>query len=197
MRLIFVRHPQTYCNFYDLAEGQLNSPYTDLGYFQSAYLVRALIKIESQFQEIVSSPLVRAKNIALIIANGLGKPLYIRDELSERHFGQWQGRISNQEIKKHQQFHDDFWSPPDGESRLAHRKRVWLLLEQIIKKNRDCLLICHAGTIVRAWEFLDIEKFTPDNASISLVEINHSSAKLLIKNDTSHLEDGQWILRQL
>lgn len=154
-------------------------------------LVQELIS-EGSFDLILTSPLDRALFVAKVISNALEKPLIVRNELMERCFGIFQGTIADRIIKDHPNYHDVDWLPSGGESRNEHRQRVNKLMEKIVEYYQDktILIICHGGTIVRAWEYFQLPYFKPSNASISEIEIVNGVARLIRQNDISHLKGG-------
>lgn len=192
MKLIFVRHPETEFNKKNIAEGQNNSSYTEVGHYQFMELIKALIE-DNSFQIIVSSPLKRALNVAKVVANALAKPLVVYEALMERHFGDWQGTVPDQKIKESPYYKDNNWAPPGGETRNQHSHRVIRLITEFKSYffEKTILVSTHAGTIVRAWEYFQLPYFKPSNASISEIEIVNGAARLIRQNGISHLKGGE------
>ena len=69
--LTFLRHGESIGNANDYHQGQANFPLTDLGKNQISKLARRWQEENKQFTLIISSPLLRAKETALIISEAL------------------------------------------------------------------------------------------------------------------------------
>ena len=89
MRLIFIRHGQTEWNVSGKLQGQLDIPLDEIGLLQSKLLCSSIKK--EKVDIIFSSPLSRAINTGLPIANLFGLGIICTSLLSERNFGILQG----------------------------------------------------------------------------------------------------------
>ncbi len=79
----WVRHGQSTWNVIDRMQGhELGPPLTDLGRVQSAHAAEALVPLG--VTRLLSSPSVRARQTAEIIAERLGVPVEIEDLLLEK-----------------------------------------------------------------------------------------------------------------
>jgi broad specificity phosphatase PhoE len=74
-------------------QGHTDIPLNDVGTSQAR--AAATILARCRVDLIVASPLIRARKTAEIVADHLGKPLLVDDELKERHFGAFEGLIVN------------------------------------------------------------------------------------------------------
>src|SRR3954467_15333441 len=87
----FLRHGQTKWNAEGRFQGHTDIPLNDIGLSQAH--AAAAILARCPVDLIVASPLIRARTTAEIVAAQLGKPLFMDDELKERHFGAFEGLL--------------------------------------------------------------------------------------------------------
>lgn len=85
MQLLFVRHGQTDNNAQKLIQGRNNPPLNEKGLSQAREIAEKLVDMD--FSSIVSSPLLRAKQTAEIIAQRKGLLVEFDERLMERDFG--------------------------------------------------------------------------------------------------------------
>jgi probable phosphoglycerate mutase len=140
----FIRHGQTDWNRDHKLQGSSDIPLNDLGRQQaheSADLLRG-----KGWQVIVSSPLMRARETAQIIADDLGLelgPAY--DALVERDYGELEGWNDEDIIARYP--NRDY---PGAESLASTVSRGTSALARIADDYRDAnvMIVCH-GTIIR------------------------------------------------
>ena len=93
----FLRHGQSQANADGVLAGQLNSPLTSLGRDQAHLEGQRLQSSGAHFDIIISSPLTRAHDTAIIVAKALSYPLndiVVDSRLVERNVGPLEGRPS-------------------------------------------------------------------------------------------------------
>lgn len=153
MELYFVRHGETEYNKHHKLMGQkINAPLDALGKNQA---LEVLDKIPSDVSVIFSSPLLRAKQTAELIANKLGLPITVKKELTERDFGTLSGK-SWDEIDKEteltlserdEKLNYDY-SPYGGESVFSVKTRLEKFLEEIRSLSpAKAVVVTHFGII--------------------------------------------------
>lgn len=166
MIVAFIRHGQTDWNREGLLQGSSDIPLNDTGRAQAE---DALMTLRSMpWDAVVSSPLVRARETAQIIADGLGIPLGDSyPGLVERDYGPLEGTSSAAAI--------DRWPTreyPGAESLDAVATRGTEALAQIAADHPDgsVLVVCH-GTIIRYTLARLAGRPVPgiDNGSVSMV----------------------------
>ena len=145
----FVRHGQTVWNVENKICGATDSPLTDKGRSQAAELAEEIKSQNIKFDEILYSPLSRAKDTALIISEITGVPAREEMRLIEQNFGKWEGTARDgadfKEDKKN--FATDY---EGGESMLKLCQRIYNLIDDIKDDNsKTYLLVAHNG-IARA-----------------------------------------------
>jgi probable phosphoglycerate mutase len=115
---------------------------TPLGHEQAMELGR---KIKGMaIQEILASPLVRAKNTAEHISQLSGIPMRVEEALREQNFGIYEAgpRDSKEFLEAKSQFVNRFET---GESMLMVAKRIYTLLDGLSRQDKTYLLVAHNG----------------------------------------------------
>lgn len=140
----FIRHGQTDWNRDDRLQGSTDIPLNDTGRGQ-AHEAAELLR-EGDWEAIVSSPLVRARDTAQIIASDLNielGPAY--PELVERDYGSNEGLSSSEMVALHPD--RDY---PGSETLASVVERGIAGLRRIAEdyRDRDVVIVCH-GTIIR------------------------------------------------
>ena len=152
MRLYFARHGQSEANLLRVISNRgLVHPLTQLGRQQAAELARALASI--LISKIYSSPLLRARQTAEIVAAALNFPFEITDALREPDCGIAEGRSDEAAWAEHrrvwnawdEQRYDDHIE--GGESFNDLRARFMPFIERLLIEHGDSadqlLLISH------------------------------------------------------
>lgn len=150
---------------------------------------------------IVSSPIQRTQDTANIIANQLGLPVSLNENIAEISFGDWDGS-TNDEVK--QKWPDEFASwqgswemaPPNGESLAEFDSRVLQGLNEIVEANagKTVAIVSHVmpirGIARRAIDGGVSAYWAPQISpcSISIMRFwGNQAAELITLNSTSHL----------
>ena len=145
-RLYFVRHGETYWNVENKICGKTDIALTPFGHEQAVRTAEKILKSGIRFDEIISSPLVRAADTAKHISEITGIPMRLDDRLIEQNFGRYESttRNGNEFQKAKEQFADRFG---DGESMLHLAQRIYNLLDELRQdpKGRSFLLVAHNG----------------------------------------------------
>jgi broad specificity phosphatase PhoE len=90
-RLYVVRHGQTAWNVAGRLQGSSDQPLNDLGRAQAKRSAASLARVLQTPCVIVSSPLARALDTAVAIADAVGTDVHTDARLSERAYGVWEG----------------------------------------------------------------------------------------------------------
>lgn len=147
--MYFVRHGQTVWNDENKICGATDSPLTELGKSQAKMLAEKIISEEIQFDEILYSPLIRARDTAMTISEMTGVPAKMEVRLIEQDFGKWESTARDgEEFRKcKQQF---VISNEGGESMLHLCQRIYNLIDELKEDSeKTSLLVAHNG-IARA-----------------------------------------------
>lgn len=144
-RLYFVRHGQTVWNVENKICGATESPLTDQGIQQARDVAAKILKEGITFDEIRYSPLSRARDTALIIAEATDIPAVEEPRLFEQNFGKWEGTARNGEDFKaaKSQFANSY---EGGESMLRLCQRIYNLVDELrATPDKTVLLVAHNG----------------------------------------------------
>ena len=138
----FLRHGETEPNRLGLATGITDAPLNAAGRLQAESAAHALAGRE--IDAIFSSPLKRARDTAECVAQVLGLPVSIIDEIGERNWGEFEGRPK--ELRE--------WDaqPRGGEGLDEFTERTLRGLAKIPGGHRT-LVVAHSGTfrVLCAW----------------------------------------------
>lgn len=127
-RLFLARHGQTEWNLERRLQGQLDSPLTEEGRAQARRMAEQLAAFD--IRTICSSPLGRAMQTALIIADRLGAEVVEVPELAELDHGELAGLTWEQVDESHPSAREERaanrfgWAFPGGESYAQVRVRA-------------------------------------------------------------------------
>ena len=126
----FTRHGQTIWNVENKICGATDSPLTDLGHEQAIELGKKILEEGIQIDEILYSPLIRAKATALHVSEITGIPAREEIRLKEQNFGKYEStpRDGEEFAKAKCNFICSF---DGGETMLHLAQRIYNLLERI------------------------------------------------------------------
>lgn len=144
-KLYFVRHGESVWNVENKICGCTDSPLTEKGHQQAEETGKAILAQGIHADEILYSPLSRAKETALHISEMTGIPAREEPRLIEQHFGKWEGTSPRNALEfrlAKQQFVTDY---EGGESMLRLAQRIYNLLDDIKKDDKIYLLVAHNG----------------------------------------------------
>ena len=142
--IYFARHGETVWNVENKICGMTDSPLTARGRAQAAALGAHVRDSGVHIDEILYSPLSRAADTAMAIAEATGLPARCEPRLREQCFGKYEGtprdgaefRIS----KTH--FADRY---DGGESMMQLAQRIYNLLDELKQDDKTYLLVAHNG----------------------------------------------------
>lgn len=109
----------------------------------------------NQWQQIISSPLLRCADFATQLARKHNTPLQIEDDFKEVGFGSWEGLSREQVKQKNPAEYNNFYTDPvnnrpaGSENLTTFIQRVTTSYLRIIEQfnNQQILIIAHAGVI--------------------------------------------------
>lgn len=175
----FIRHGQTDWNRDGLLQGSSDIPLNDTGRAQAADALMTLRSLP--WDVVVSSPLLRARETAQIIADGLGialGPAY--DGLVERDYGELEGTSSSAAIER---WPDRDYPGAESLDSVATRGSLALLEISAAFPDRSVLVVCH-GTIIRYTLARLARRAVPgiDNGSVSMVRAREDDWEVVTVN---------------
>lgn len=157
------RHGQTDYNMSRRVMGQLDIPLNETGRTQAIELANKIS--EEPIQAIYTSPLLRAKQTAQILADKIGIPIIPDKRLMERNNGKLQGHIvhGTDNPDEYQtdynqlelflpaaQLNDNNWKPDGGESRTECWSRAQKAITEIVKNTPyDTIAISTHSVVMR------------------------------------------------
>ena len=143
-KLYFTRHGQTVWNVENKICGETDIALTEKGHEQAIEVGKLIAQRQLPIDEILYSPLVRAKDTAAHISQITGIPMREEVRLKEQCFGKYEGTARNGEefIKDKANFINSYES---GETMLKLAHRVYGLLDDIKTDNKIYLLVAHNG----------------------------------------------------
>ena len=140
----FVRHGQTVWNVENKICGATDIALTELGHQQAIETGKTILEQGIKADEILYSPLVRAKDTALHISEMTGIPAREEPRLKEQNFGKYESTARDgkefQEAKK--QFVCRY---EGGESMLHLAQRIYNLLDEVKASDKTYILVAHKG----------------------------------------------------
>jgi len=147
--LYFVRHGQSIYNKMNILQGQVDSPLTEEGEEEAKVIAPKFKKLG--IKHIAYSPLLRAKQTAMIINEQLNLPVSQWKDIQEMSFGDWQHELKYEywDDFKHD-FYENGTPPPGGESRNQVYRRSEKEVHNICKNidESPILVACH-GMVIR------------------------------------------------
>lgn len=145
-KLYFVRHGQTVWNVENKICGQTDSPLTEIGHRQAELAGENIRNAGIRADEILYSPLSRAKDTALHIAAATGIPAREEPALTEQNFGHWEGtpRDGADFLAAKREF---CCRNGGGESMLQLAQRIYNLLDRLRAESgeKTYILVAHNG----------------------------------------------------
>ena len=140
--IYFVRHGQTVWNVENKICGATDIALTELGHEQAMETGKKILEEGIQADEILYSPLSRAKDTALHISEITGIPAKEEMRLKEQNFGKYESTPRNGEEFKEakKQFLNRYGS---GESMLHLAQRIYNLLDELATSDKTYILVAH------------------------------------------------------
>jgi broad specificity phosphatase PhoE len=135
--LFLIRHGETDWNVEGRYQGQANPPLNERGQYQAHELGEKLVQFDLDL--LYTSPLLRSKQTAEIIARKLAIPVYEDKRLMEIHQGDWQTRLRSEiegiypDLFKRWQTSPWEVTPPGGESLEQVQKRVYSAIDDLLQ----------------------------------------------------------------
>ena len=186
MKIYLVRHGQSEGNVKNLWYGSTDLPLTELGREQARLAGQKLR--EASFAACYASPLCRALDTAKLVMEGRTEPLHIVPDLREQHMGLFEPKTVEQIRAEDPDFYQALmadWvhlTPPEGEPfDTGMAPRVARVLDALVEKGEDCLIVAHNGPLVFAISYLlglPIEaagRFYLKQGCFSMIEIDRET----------------------
>lgn len=144
--IYFVRHGQSVWNVENKICGATDIALTKEGHRQAEALGKRILEENLKFDEILCSPLIRARDTAGHISEITGVPLSVENRLIEQNFGRYEGTARDGEEfqRSKENFADSYGG---GESMLRLGQRIYNLLDELRVRSdkKTYLLVAHNG----------------------------------------------------
>jgi broad specificity phosphatase PhoE len=202
--IVLVRHGETQSNLEQLLHGRTDVPLTPRGEWQALRVAQRVHEIGGA-AALYSSPLIRAHATALRISELIGLDPVLLADLTEYHFGDFEGVAFGSIRESHPELFMRAIDPtdidfrfPNGESRREFNERVRNSFDALVEQHAGerIVVVAHGGVIASAVGQLtggnpnDWEKYLVKNCSVSHLELNGEAvARLICWNDALHLQD--------
>lgn len=174
-RFFLVRHGETEWNRIRRIQGSSDIPLNDTGRRQAKQVGDILAN--HRFDLIVSSPLSRAMETALIISKRLGMPAPLPlSSLTERHYGDAEGK-TGEELDR--LFPGDTPVPGREERDEVQRRVIHALKDLAIRHpHADIVAVCHGGVIRSVVEYAAPGQYREPITNCSIHSFRHSQQGL-------------------
>ncbi len=135
----FIRHGETDWNRRNIVMGSMDIPLNELG-LKQAHEAAGILENES-FDVIISSPRIRARQTAEIIANKTNKMILFDEGLVERVWGEAEGKP----VDSTKSLFNDDHTPRGAETFSAFQHRVIETISSLLDMKRLPLFVSHGG----------------------------------------------------
>ncbi|MGL4606966.1 MAG: histidine phosphatase family protein [Eubacteriaceae bacterium] len=154
MKLILVRHVETYGNIEHRLNGHTESDYTPRGEMMKEILIDELIALNDihQFDTIFSSPISRAAKIAFGVGEKLNQSIKTDERLKEFNFGIFEGKTREECIAENEEAWNTWLKDyadhviPKGQSQSEYHQLCKSFIEEL-PSDKVILVVAHGGTI--------------------------------------------------
>ncbi len=197
MRLILIRHGETRWNREKKVQGTSDIELDEVGVEQAHRLALALRG--EKIDAIYASPLKRAYETARIIGQFHRGPIHVEDGLVEMNQGDFEGlhylelRDRYQDVLQQWTADPSLVKIPNGESLAELQERSWRVMDSILCKSCNALVVSHNFTIasilckIRNICLSEFRSACVDLASRTVIDCRNGKFYLELLNDVRHL----------
>jgi broad specificity phosphatase PhoE/ribonuclease HI len=199
-RLLLLRHGQTELSVERRYSGRGNPALTELGWRQADAAARYLAQ-RGGIAAVLTSPLQRSYDTAVVAAKAFGLDVTVDDDLVETDFGAWEGLTFAEAAQRDPELHrrwlrDTSTMPPGGESFDSVHQRVCRVRDRIMTEHGGAtvLVVSHVTPIKMLLRLaLDagpgvLYRLHLDLASLSIAEFYPDGASSVrLVNQTAYL----------
>ncbi len=169
MKFLFVRHGETEWNVKKKIQGKTDIPLNEKGVQQAEELAEKLAAQGKKVAKVYTSPQLRAKKTAEILAEALHAECVCRDGLREMELGLWEGsnwssiREEYGERYLYWNAHRRYTKTPEGESYNDVLERTLKTLRDIMdEETEDVLVVTHSAVLMALFCYIAKEPFTEE-----------------------------------
>ena len=172
--ICFIRHGQTDWNVEGRMQGQQQVPLNDTGKQQASDCSLKLHNYE--WDQLISSPLLRAVETAQIFSEQLNLPVQIVQEFAEKGYGEAEGLLKHEIVSR-------FASGPipDEECPQTLQQRVLHGISEICSRfpDQQLIVVTHGDIIAFIVDYCFDQRIIPKNASLTPIRFTDEGAQLL------------------
>ena len=180
-RLVLIRHGESEGNRDRIFTHTPEVPLTDAGHAQ----VRAAAEwVAARYRPVavVSSPFLRARQTAAILAERLALAVRVEEELREQSFGELAGQpyAALRDSSDYDPARYWLWRPPGGETLLEVAARAGAALDRAAAgaTGNDVVVVSHGGVMMALWWHVTGEWRTGKVArNAGLVVVEHEAGR--------------------
>jgi len=203
--ITLIRHGESVWNGERRIQGNQDPPLSPRGRQQAVRLAARLsVHLPRRPAALFASPLRRAAETAEIVAGAMSLPVVAEPGLREMGLGSWEGRTVP-EIRAASPGAYEAWlkdpqahPAPGGERLEAFAARVTAAFEglRVAHPDADLILVSHGGPIKALMcHILGVDvrllfRIQQDNTALSAVQLDGETRRVVLLNDTCHLQDG-------
>ncbi|WP_304458900.1 histidine phosphatase family protein [Alicyclobacillus sendaiensis] len=183
MEIWLVRHGETDWNVEGRVQGWTDVPLNDVGKRQADRLAAWLRPVH--IDHIYSSDLERALETARRVSRTTGAPITVRPCLREHYFGQAEGLLRSESLRRFPN------GAPDREPPERATERVVRCLKEIARAHPHgrVLIATHGGVVRSILRWMGVDFGSIDNTSITRISVIEDTFHALGVNETPHLAD--------
>lgn len=201
-KVYLIRHAEAEGNLFRRAQGQFNGMVTALGRRQIEALRQRFLPIP--IDAVYASDLRRTRITAGAVCEPKGLPLQLSAKLREFAIGSWENTPwadwALRDPDSMRAFNTlDHFSAPGSETPEQVRERITAEFWRIARENegKTVAVVSHGMAmriLLGALQGLSFEEMRTsahsDNTAVSLVEVEGDTARIIFRDDNSHLGDG-------
>jgi broad specificity phosphatase PhoE len=199
MQLIIIRHGETLWNKEGRVQGISDVELSTVGIEQARLL--ALSLKDHPIRVIHTSPLKRALKTAEVINEFHRKEIHTHNDLMEIDAGDFEGVYYKKLVACEKDFLNKWIADPasvkmpNGESFTQLQDRAWRVMERIINKEENALVVAHNFTIaaiicrIRSISLNEFQSSCVGNASKTIINFQKDGIFIETFNDRSHLPE--------
>ncbi|MEK4227947.1 histidine phosphatase family protein [Solibacillus sp. FSL H8-0538] len=172
--ICFIRHGQTDWNVEGRMQGQQNVPLNAIGKQQAQNCAIQLCNYK--WDQLMSSPLLRAVQTADILSQHLGLRIQLLNEFAEKSYGEAEGLTT---IKRQLQFPNG--SIPGEENGEVLQQRVLDGISELCIRfpQQQLLVVTHGDIIALIVDYYFNKKIIPQNTSMTRIQFTGKNVHLL------------------
>jgi len=191
-RLLLLRHGESEGNRDGRFTPHPGIPLTLDGYAQAESAARWIAACHDP-RAVISSPYVRARQTAGVVAASLDLIVRVEPDLRERDYGRFAGEPYGTPRSGYDPAAYWTWQPPDGESLIEVRDRVGAVLDRVAEAYPvdDVVVVSHGAVMLALWRHVTgtwAEPRVVPNAGI--VEVEHRDGIYVAARQVQPAGDG-------